>query len=96
MTRTACLLAAFGVLLAHSARAETRTFIVANDGKSAAAYSCLRSSTRCERVIAELCREHGFRETASHRKLDRDEITGALPTSGPAAGHDLYAIACAR
>ena len=90
-------LAAVMLLLVGEAGAETRTFILAGDGRSPAAFACLHSASGCDpAVLHALCRERGFEHATGHRKLDRDEITGEVPSDRLASGHALYAVECAR
>lgn len=97
LARMPTALAAVMLLLAGNAGAETRTFILANDGRTPAAYACLRSAPGCDpAVLHALCREHGFEHAVGHRKLDRDEITGEVPSGHPGSGQALYAVECAR
>jgi hypothetical protein len=46
------------------------------------------------------CKSHQFASAASYRKVDRDDITGAIPTggSGGCRGNtcDVVAIVCTR
>ena len=47
------------------------------------------------------CRTHEFGQALSYRKVDRDDITGAIPASAPGSCHgahcdDFVAIECSR
>jgi hypothetical protein len=87
--------------LASSAHAERRMFIIAND-ISYGVDNCLASGERCGAAAANAyCRSRQFAAAASYRKVDRDDITGAIPTgsSGGCRGSrcdDFLAITCTR
>jgi hypothetical protein len=86
--------------LASSAQAERRMFIITND----AAYgvdTCLAKGDKCGAAAANIyCKSHRFAEASSYRKVDRDEITGTIPSGGTGgcrgASCDLVAIVCTR
>lgn len=87
--------------LATTAQAERRMFIIAND----AAYGvdrCLAGGEKCGAAVANAyCKSHQFGQAASYRKIDRDDITGAIPTGGSGGCRDakcneLVAIVCTR
>jgi hypothetical protein len=88
-----------GAGLAH---AEKRVFIVANNGDGYGVDRCLASGAPCGEAAANsYCRSHEYGHALSYRKVDRDDITGAIPTSGPGscrAGHcdEFVAIECLR
>jgi len=98
--------AAFGaaLLLATGAvaHAEKRIFIVANNGDGYGVDRCLASGAACGEAAANsYCRRHEYGEALSYRKVDRDDIAGAIPTSGAGScrvGHcdDFVAIVCTR
>ncbi len=88
--------------LCGAAQAERRVFIITNDADSYGIDRCLASGAKCGAAAANAyCRTREFAEAASFSKVDRDEITGAIPTGG-AGGckgskcDDLVAIVCAR
>ena len=91
--------------LAMSAQAaERRMFIIANDG----AYGidrCLAAGEKCgASAAAAYCRTHQFTTAASYNKVDREEITGAIPNDAGGNGDgckgpgcdNLVAIVCTR
>jgi hypothetical protein len=87
--------------VAGSAQAERRMFIIANDGDGYGVDRCLASSDKCGAAAANAyCKSHQFASAASYRKVDRDDITGAIPTggSGGCRGNtcDVVAIVCTR
>ena len=83
-----------------SAQAENRTFIVANNADGYGIDRCLATGAACGAAVATAyCRSRDYRQAASYRRLDRDEITGAVPTDAACKGaacHDLVAIECSR
>jgi hypothetical protein len=84
-----------------SAQAERRMFIIANDGDGYGVDRCLASGDKCGAAVANAyCKSHQFASAASYRKVDRDDITGAIPTggSGGCRGNtcDVVAIVCTR
>src|SRR4051794_36887415 len=98
------LLAAFAfvaVLYCNvSAQAEKRIFIIANNADGYGVDRCLASGGTCGVAVATAyCKSREFTQAASFRKVDRDEITGAVPTSGKACGggcNEFVAIECPR
>ena len=80
----------------NSAQAERRMFIIAKRRSSAhPAYG------DCGPAAANAyCKSHEFAEAASYRKVDRDDITGAIPAggSGGCSGPkcEVVAIVCTR
>lgn|SRR5271156_6248214 len=95
-TGTAVLFTAF------AAQAERRIFIVANDPDGYGVDRCLASGASCGATVANsYCQGREFTQALSYRKVDRDDITGAIPTSGPGACKgsncdDFVAIECSR
>jgi len=85
--------------LATSAQAERRMFIIAND-VSYGVDDCLASGGKCGSAAANTyCRAHQFASASSYRKVDRDDITGAIPGSTGCRGphcDDFVAIVCTR
>jgi hypothetical protein len=88
--------------LINSAQAERRMFIIANDAAGYGVDRCLASGDKCGAVAATAyCKSHEFAEASSFRKVDRDDITGAIPSSGSggckgAKCDDFVAIVCTR
>lgn len=92
----------FAALLcgAASAQAEKRVFIIANvDGYGID--RCLATGASCgASVAAAYCKARDFTAAASYRKVERDEITGAVPSGNTAcrggACDEFVAIECSR
>jgi hypothetical protein len=96
------LLAFLAVVCAVSAaQAERRMFIIANDADGYGVDRCLASGEQCGAAAANAyCKNHQFDAAASYRRVDRDDITGAIPgPSGDCRGSkcdNIVAIVCAR
>jgi hypothetical protein len=92
-----------GVLcIATSAHAEKRMFIIASDADGYGVDRCLASGASCGTAVATAyCRSREFSQAVSFRKVDRDDMTGAIPTGkGVACGggscDEFVAIECTR
>jgi hypothetical protein len=87
---------------ATSAQAEKRVFIIANNPDGYGIDRCLASGDHCGTAAANsYCRSREFAQALSYGKVDRDDITGAIPTSGPGACtgaicENYVAIECSR
>ena len=87
---------------AASAQAEKRVFIIANNADGYGVDRCLASGAACGTAAANsYCHSHEFGQALSFRKVDRDDITGAIPTSDPTTckgGNcdNFVAIECSR
>jgi hypothetical protein len=84
-----------------SAQAERRMFIIANDGDGYGIDRCLASGDHCGTAAANAyCKGREFAQASSFHKVDRDEITGAIPTGGASgckdSNCDVVAIVCTR
>src|SRR6266567_5816328 len=94
------MLAALVLAAAFSsaAQAEKRTFIIANNSDGYGVDRCLATGATCGVVVATAyCKARDFAQAASFRKVDHDEITGAVPsTNGSSARDEFVAIECAR
>jgi hypothetical protein len=94
------LVASTGMLLSATAHAEKRVFIVANNADGYGIDRCLASGASCGEAVANsYCRTRDFAQALSYRKVDRDDITGAVPSSGSCRGarcDNFVAIECAR
>jgi len=90
------------LLAAAAAQAEKRIFIIANDADGYGVDRCLASGASCgAAAAAAYCKSKEFAQAASFRKVDRDEITGAVPTAsgGTCRGDacmEFVAIECTR
>jgi hypothetical protein len=101
-TVTAAAAVACIILGGTAAQAEKRTFIVANDANAYGVDRCLISDTTCGKTVANgYCRSHEFQQALSFRKVERDDITGATPATGPGSCQgrrcdEFVAIECWR
>ena len=88
--------------LATAAQAERRMFIIANNPDGYGIDRCLASGAKCGAAAANTyCKTHQFAQAMSYRKVDRDDITGAIPTGGSggcdaATCDNIVAIVCTR
>ena len=93
-------LAAVALIGASPAHAEKRVFIISNQADGYGIDRCLASGAACgAAAAAAYCKSREFAQAASYRKVDREEITGAVPTgSACARGHcdEFVAIECSR
>ena len=94
--------AAVALVAAAGAHAEKRMFIIANDGDGYGVDHCLASGSPCGTAVAtSYCKSRQFGQALSYRKVDRDDITGAIPAGDPSSCKgslcDHYvAIECSR
>src|SRR5262249_45251393 len=84
-----------------SARAEKQSFMVVNNADDYGIDRCLATGAACGAAAATAyCRSREYSKAASYRRLDRDEITGAVPASGAgcrgASCNEFVAIECSR
>jgi hypothetical protein len=83
-----------------SAQAEKRTFIIANNADGYGVDRCLASGAACGTAVATAdCKSREFTRAASFRKIEREEITGAVSSSPACRGgacDEFVAIECAR
>ena len=85
-------------VVSSAAQAEKRIFIIANNADGYGVDRCLATGATCGVAVATAyCQARDFAKAASFRKVDRDEITGAVPsTNGTSARDEFVAIECAR
>jgi hypothetical protein len=84
-----------------AAQAEKRLFIIANSPDDYGVDRCLATGAACGAVVATAyCKARDFELAASFRRVERDEITGAVPTNSsscPRGGcNEFVAIECSR
>lgn len=99
--KLAMLVAGAFLSVVSAARAETKVFIIANNADGYGIDRCLADGEQCGvPIAAAYCRSQAFSKVASFHKVDRDELTGAVPTKGSACGRgaceEFVAIACSR
>ncbi len=90
------------LILANEAQAERRVFIINGNNGGYGVDRCLASGAKCGVAAANAyCRTREFAQATSFSKVDRDDITGAIPAGatggckGPTCD-DLIAIVCTR
>lgn len=90
------LLPAFG----NAALAEKRTFIIANSPDDYGVDRCLANGATCgAAAAAAYCQSKQFKTASTYRKIERDEITGAVPSSAACGRNgcdEFVAIECKR
>lgn len=76
-TITAALL-----LTASAAQAERRIFIISNNSDGYGVDRCLANGQPCGTAAATAyCKSRDFAQAVSFQKVDKEEITGAVPTT---------------
>ncbi len=85
-------------VVSSAAQADKRIFIIANNADSYGVDRCLATGASCGKAVATAyCQSRDYAQAASFRKVDRDEITGAVPsTNGTSARDEFVAIECLR
>ena len=89
------------LLVATTALAERRMFIISSNADGYGVDRCLTGGEKCGAAVATAyCKSRQYTAAASFRKVDRDDITGSVPT-GAGACHggkcdDFVAIVCTR
>jgi hypothetical protein len=95
-------LALFACLFATNASADTRVFIIPNQSDGYGIDQCLAKGETCGSSAARsYCQSRDFNSAVSYRRVDPDEITGAIPSSVsadcPRGGcTEFLAITCQR
>jgi len=83
-----------------SAQAERRIFIIASNADGYGVDRCLATGASCGVAVATAyCKSQDFLQVQSFRKVDREEITGAVrSSSGSCQGScdQFVAIECSR
>ena len=78
-----------------SAQAENQIFIIANDPDGYGVDRCLATGAPCGTAVATAyCRSREFTQATSFRRVEREEITGAIPVG--ARTEEFVAIECSR
>jgi hypothetical protein len=86
------LLALMFVLAASAASADSRVFIVANQADGYGVDQCLARGDKCGAHAARsYCQSRDFAQALSYRRVDPDEVTGAVPK---AAGENCSYAGC--
>ncbi len=88
-------------LVAATAMAETRVFIVANEADGYGVDQCLARGDKCGASAARsYCQSRDFAQASSYRRVDPEDVTGTVPKSSAACPHgncgEYVAITCQR
>ncbi len=95
-------LTAFAALSAAApAHADNRVFIIANQSDGYGIDECLANGQKCGVYAARAyCQSRDFTEATAFRRVDPDEVTGAIPASTGhrrgSGGAEFIAITCHR
>ncbi|ERF79781.1 hypothetical protein JQ559_21605 [Bradyrhizobium viridifuturi] len=102
MRPISALIACTFVLVASAALADSRVFIIANEADGYGIDQCIARGDRCGASAARAyCRSRDFAQASNYRRVDPDEITGAVPhaanakCTGNSCG-EYVAITCQR
>ena len=99
---SALLASALLLAAASAASADSRVFIVANQADGYGVDECLARGEKCGAHAARsYCQSREFAQATAYRRVDPDEVTGAIPSDGAdkCTGHgcgDYVAITCQR
>ena len=101
MRPLSALFAVAFIFVASAALADSRVFIVANQRDGYGIDQCLASGDKCGAHAARsYCQSREFAQATAYRRVDADEITGAVPASGErcvgGACGEYVAITCQR
>jgi hypothetical protein len=102
MRLSSALIASAFLLTASAASADSRVFIVANQADGYGVDQCLARGDKCGAHAARsYCQSREFAQAIAYRRVDPDEITGAVPKDGGdrCSGHgcsEYVAITCQR
>jgi len=84
-----CVLAAVTVialLLNGAAQAEKHIFIIANDADDYGVDRCLAYNAGCGATVANAyCHSHEYAQALSFRKVERDDVAGAISATATSA-----------
>jgi opacity protein-like surface antigen len=98
---SAVLACAF-LLAASAASADSRVFIIANQANGYGVDQCLARGEKCGAHAARsYCQSREFAVATAYRRVDPDEITGAVPSGGGdkctgSSCSEYVAITCQR
>src|SRR3954471_3782629 len=90
------------LLAPQAAWADSRVFIIANQADSYGIDQCLAKGEKCGAHAARsYCQSRDFAQASSYRRVDPDEVTGAIPkpaggTCNHAGCNEYVAITCQR
>ena len=96
------VLACAVTLAASAASADSRVFIIANQADGYGVDQCLARGDTCGAHAARsYCQSRDFTQASSYRRVDPDEVTGAVSKAGAESCHhagcnEYVAITCQR
>jgi hypothetical protein len=96
------LIACASLLAASAALADSHVFIIANQADGYGIDQCLARGDKCGAYAARAyCQSRDFAQATNYRRVDPDEITGAVPRAGndKCSGNgcgEYVAITCQR
>ena len=101
MRFASAILASILLLAGFAAWADTRVFIIANQADGYGVDQCLARGDKCGAHAAHsYCKSRNFAEATAYRRIEPDEITGAVPAAGEncrrAGCNEYIAITCER
>jgi hypothetical protein len=101
MRSLTALLASTILVSAGAASAETRVFIIANHADGYGVDQCLARGDKCgAHAASSYCRSRDFAQALSYRRVEPEEITGAVPKNGAKCRRGIcdeyVAITCER
>ena len=89
------------LLSVSAAQAEKHIFIIANNSDGYGVDRCLAGGERCGTAAATAyCKTRAFIQATNFHQVDKDDITGAIPTNSPGCHggscDQFVAIECSR
>ena len=95
------LLAIVFLFAASVASADSRVFIIANEGGGYGVDQCLANGDKCGAHAARsYCQSRDFAQASSYRRVDPDEVTGSVPKAAGSCNRpgcrEYVAITCQR
>ena len=95
------LLAIVFLFAASVASADSRVFIIANEGGGYGVDQCLARGEKCGAHAARsYCQSRDFAQASSYRRVDPDEVTGSVPKAAGSCNRpgcrEYVAITCQR
>ncbi len=100
MRPLSAIIACAFLLAASAAFADSRVFIIANQADSYGVDQCLAKGEKCGAHAARsYCQSRDFAQATAYRRVDPDEITGAVPGNEKCTGNgcgEYVAITCQR
>ena len=101
MRSISALLACIALFAGSAALADSHVFIIANQADGYGVDQCLAKGDKCGAHAAHsYCQSRNFAEATAYRRVEPDEITGAVPKAGGNCNHagctDYVAITCQR